>query len=595
VQDRGRAPGWVGAALFLGVTAGVCGVLAQPPPAPATPPAGGGAGDPLVERVRVRVVEVDVVVTDREGRPVAGLGPEDLELRVDGEARPIDYFTAYPLGRAEGVHAAPRDVFLAVVWDGEALIGPQGEQALEAISGALESLLPLVGGMMVARIAERLEVVEPLTVDVERIRAAISTLGAGSAAVARRSRRRSLIAEIERGERPSLAPDGSLQNPGAEDDAISLYSTLLQEAEIDRQSLLARLAQLRGLVRALGGLPGRKQVLYLGAGVDSSPGATAYRLWSLKYGELAPRLGFGREEVDVAVFDLTPDLQRLAAEAAAQRVAIHTLDAGGSRPLRGGADLSSFETGELVSGEARRQLDFLVSLAEGSGGQAALQSSDAASWLDSVRAGLEVYYSLGFTARGDDREMKVRVSARDRDLGVRHGRRMVVAEDRSLERLALATLISGRVDNPLHARVEVRAPEAPAPAEREQGATGEVLPIAVRVPVAELTLLPEGSRHAARLELVVIARSEGGVLSSPFSVAFPFTVDNRNLLLAAAREVEIPLRLAVGPGRMELALAIHDAVGGRTATVLVSSTDDPSVVPLDSSSDGASADAGTGR
>ena len=45
------------------------------------------------ERVEVRVVNVEVVVTDKQGLPVTGLQAADFSLKVDGEEQPIQYFT----------------------------------------------------------------------------------------------------------------------------------------------------------------------------------------------------------------------------------------------------------------------------------------------------------------------------------------------------------------------------------------------------------------------------------------------------------------------------------------------------------------------
>ena len=61
-------------------------VAAQPAAEPAEQPT-------FREAIDVRVVNVEVVVTDRQGNRVTGLGPEDLLLTVDGEQVPIDYFT----------------------------------------------------------------------------------------------------------------------------------------------------------------------------------------------------------------------------------------------------------------------------------------------------------------------------------------------------------------------------------------------------------------------------------------------------------------------------------------------------------------------
>lgn len=61
--------------------------------------------DLFTEVLDVRVVNVEVVVTDREGYRVQGLHASDFELLVDGEAVPIGYFTEID----EGVARAPRE------------------------------------------------------------------------------------------------------------------------------------------------------------------------------------------------------------------------------------------------------------------------------------------------------------------------------------------------------------------------------------------------------------------------------------------------------------------------------------------------------
>src|SRR4051794_147377 len=58
-----------------------------------TPPAFG-------ESIDVRVVNVEAVVTDRQGKRVTGLKPEDFRLRVDGKEVPVEYFSEVRDGEA---------------------------------------------------------------------------------------------------------------------------------------------------------------------------------------------------------------------------------------------------------------------------------------------------------------------------------------------------------------------------------------------------------------------------------------------------------------------------------------------------------------
>ncbi len=62
--------------------------------------------DLFTDVLDVRVVNVEVVVADRDGNRVQGLHASDFELLVDGKPVPIDYFTEVDGGRA-------------VAWDGD--------------------------------------------------------------------------------------------------------------------------------------------------------------------------------------------------------------------------------------------------------------------------------------------------------------------------------------------------------------------------------------------------------------------------------------------------------------------------------------------
>jgi VWFA-related protein len=52
------------------------------------------------EQIDVRVVNVEIVVTDKQGNRVAGLGPADFRLRVDGKEVPVEYFSEVRGGQA---------------------------------------------------------------------------------------------------------------------------------------------------------------------------------------------------------------------------------------------------------------------------------------------------------------------------------------------------------------------------------------------------------------------------------------------------------------------------------------------------------------
>jgi len=69
-------------------------------PAQAKPPASEAAASIFGEQIDVRVVNVEIVVTDKQGNRVAGLRPADFRLRVDGKDVPVEYFSEVRGGEA---------------------------------------------------------------------------------------------------------------------------------------------------------------------------------------------------------------------------------------------------------------------------------------------------------------------------------------------------------------------------------------------------------------------------------------------------------------------------------------------------------------
>lgn len=79
------------------------------------------------EEVEVRVMDLDVVVTDKAGRPVSDLKREDFMVRLGGKVVPIDYFARVDAGaiHAPDLATASPDQVLAVYRQGEQAYVPR--------------------------------------------------------------------------------------------------------------------------------------------------------------------------------------------------------------------------------------------------------------------------------------------------------------------------------------------------------------------------------------------------------------------------------------------------------------------------------------
>ena len=77
------------------------------------------------ESVEVRVMDLDVVVTDSKGQPVLDLKKEDFRVRIDGKDVPVDYFTRVEAGTIHApdlAEASPDRVLAEYQKGGEAYV-----------------------------------------------------------------------------------------------------------------------------------------------------------------------------------------------------------------------------------------------------------------------------------------------------------------------------------------------------------------------------------------------------------------------------------------------------------------------------------------
>lgn len=82
------------------------------PPAPQQPPAADPATQPPVFRAGINYVRVDVIISDKNGNPVADLQAADFDVSEDGKPQKIDTFKLIKLdgGTAESLKEPPKEI-----------------------------------------------------------------------------------------------------------------------------------------------------------------------------------------------------------------------------------------------------------------------------------------------------------------------------------------------------------------------------------------------------------------------------------------------------------------------------------------------------
>jgi VWFA-related protein len=507
------------------------------------------------ESVEVRVVNVEVAVVDRDGRPVVDLERGDFRLEVDGRPVEIAHFARFAAAAAPaaappaapapppppaGAPAPPppgeaQRLRLAVWLDDLHLLPAHRNRVLKELGTLLTEHERAGADLLLARYDRSFELLRNFG---ERARPLAADLAAAAGRTASgvftETARRSAFEEIE-----AIYADDRCERVG------DMLAAARRYAEPLRHESSSSLHALDATVRALAGLPGRRALLYVSDGVPLVPGQEAYLY--------VDQLCAGKSATEQKE-TLVDDLRRLAAEANAAGVTFYTLQAGGL-PVGGGAELSGRGLDWTNEFAARANLtDPLQALAAATGGRALLESNRLRPLLDSLARDLATGYSLGFTPAGapDGREHRIAVKVARAGARVRHRasyRDRTSAEQRDAR--LVAALRFGGAANPLGVRLEVDAARA------ADGA-GALVPVRIVVPAAGVLFLGAAPGEAtARLELALAATDERGGLSPIRSRE----VAVERAQLGAAPEtaqLRFPVDLRLRKGHARIAALVRD-------------------------------------
>lgn len=519
------------------------------------------------EAVEVRVVNVDVYVTDKEGNPVTGLGPEDFELYED--KRPVEISNFYavedgsPTAETEDEAIPPEDapssqtapptatdelpaeqrLHMIVYVDNLNLRPFNRNRVLRALREFLDRHLEPGDRAMVVSYERSLHVRQPFTSDPAALSRALLELERVTAqGVHADSDRRDVLRDIQ--ERDDL---------GFAESRVRSY------AEAQYNDLQFTIDALKDFARQLGGLPGRKALIYVSDGVPMRPGEDLYHALNEKFSQQVSLL-------EVQRFDASRRFDELASMAASDRVAFYALEATG---LRVPSSASALErqpgAGPLVDSVYISNLQApLQLLAEKTGGKAVLNTNQMGPALDRIARELDTYYSLGYQPghHGDGRYHRIEVKVKGKGLRVRHrqGYRDEPVETQ-MEQAVMAGLMFGRDDNPLAVRLEI------GDAVKLEDGNYRV-PLRLLLPLPNLTLIPRGDERTGRVRVFLAVVDERGDSTPVHQVPIPIHIKEERweAVRTAMYPYEIPLTMA--PGQQRMAIGVRDEIGAAESFVV---------------------------
>lgn len=517
----------------------------------------------FADELDVEVVNVDVVAEGEDGAPVPDLAAEDFEVLDGGQPVRITHFAA----GGSDAQAAP--LHLVLLFDDAQIQPSERSSAYAGIAGQLERLLGAADRVLVARLGHSgeggIQIVQPFTSDPTLLAAALKRLERDAPGIPSDvAARKAVLDEIRAGDAPganalgSAPVVGSQMQSNAELAAGTSLTSVRAYAERRRAEVLQSLVSLDRLVAALAGLPGRKAVLLVSPGFDLRPGEGVYRTWLEKYRATRAARGSGTVDFELPGLDLRTVLRDLAAGASANRVAVYATAPAGGGPARpdprnvGGSAVQT-ETG---SGES------LHLLTQGTGGMAVFNLEGIERLAGELESDLRRHYSLAWPSahRGDGAWHPLEVRARRPGVRLRGpaGYRAKTADQRTQERAAAALLLDVS-ENPLDVRVDL------AEGKRERDGTFTV-PVSVKIPLAKLMLLPQGSEHQGKLAIFLLTQGATGSASGN-KLEAPVRIANSQMVEAMGQTGAFATSVRVRPGAWRLAVAVRDDVAGVESAV----------------------------
>ena len=476
-------------------------VAQQTQPAPEMPK--------LVESIEVKLINVDVVVTDKKGNTINGLTKDDFELHENGIPKVISNFYEVQGKKAANIAIEPppvgakpapapqeeisenlrRRIILYI--DNLSLAPFNRNRVFKEMKTFITNVMRPGDEAMVATFNRSMKIRASFTRDPVLIQQTLDTIAGESAlGVANRSEKRDV--------------EGRINDAQTYDDALASARSYAQSVEHDlRQSV----ESLNGLMTTLAGVEGKKILVLTTEGFQIQPGREMFYLID----EVGREKGWtaGGTMLEGMSFDASSLIQSVARTANANGITMYALHAAGlganenstaerQRPI----PYSVTETAVSNSTES------LKLLADMTGGLAATNTNNFARAFLNIQRDLDSYYSLGYRAGTErvDRQRSLQVRVKNKNYVVRS--RQTFVEKSTFAEMSdrvIANLLYKSKSNDLNVRVKINQP---VPAEDLFR-----VPVEIQIPMESLTLLPQGESLLGGFTLYVAVANKDNDMS----------------------------------------------------------------------------------
>lgn len=533
-----------------------------------------------VERVDVRVLNVDVHATDRAGNPIPGLTQEAFQLFENDKQK------VKPTYFAE-IKGADEPLTLILYIDEYNLRALNRDRALATLAPELRRVLeasPVPA--MVVRYDGSFAIVQGRTAESAPILSALEALS-GTESVGDRAE------AAERGAQNSVREILRQTRAGSSGDRVAAMASIdcvfaemrgygqreLEDVQRSTQGLLS-------FVRSMAFVPGPKAVVYLSDGLAMQPLDSLLRtvqnlmtggagrgeeLMSSQGGQAGTGTGttmtggimsrdvgmeLGRLQQDVEPFSARSLFDSLVAEANTYRITFYPIKA--QPAAAASADSRTAGGGSPELSNLREALEFL---AEATGGKAHTTDTAPDGFLPELLRDYEHYYSLGIdvAAKPAGSVTALLVKMKEKGVQVRYRQSYQAKDfwDRLLDG-TLASLLHGVGSNQAEIEVAIESQTA-----AEDGTVA--VKMAVDFPIGKIGLAEDSGVHSADAKLAIAVLDAQSRLVAAHRLEIPLQIPAAAHADAVGQYYRALVELRLPPGEQRLGVGLWDGVAGQVS------------------------------
>jgi VWFA-related protein len=469
---------------------------------------------PLVVNLDVRIINVDVIVTDKKGNFVPNLTADDFTILENGVQKPISNFyevqgsiaknvvgeapapepveTPAALAKKEIPESMKRRIIFYV--DNLSLSPFNRNRVFQQMKDFVTQVMRPGDEAMIATYNRSMKVRVPFTRDTAQIVSMLDSLQKESGlGIANRSERRSAEDRIR--EAPSY------------NDAVATARSYASSIEHD---LRQGVASINALMTTVAGLEGKKILVLTSEGFPMQPGREMFYFID-DVGREKGWTGMGSTMLEGMTYDGTNLIQSVAKTANANGITMYTVHAAG---LTGGTEMSA-EHAQPISAAVSQAAtsnttESMQLMADMTGGVASVQTNNFRLAFDRIQQDLESYYSLGYRAGTErvDRQRYLHVRMKNKEYRVRN--RQTFVEKSMYAEMSdkvVANLLYRVRDNDLGILTRVGSPLP-----TEDGYYH--VPVDIQIPMHSLELLPQGeTEYVGGFDVYVVVANKDNDLS----------------------------------------------------------------------------------